>query len=154
MKRNFDFHVHSNVSDGSFAPGDLVRAAAGEGIEFLAITDHDTVSGVAEAVEAGKEAGVVVIPGLEISIEFGPGTFHLCGYGIDIENGKLRSALDFVQEERKNRNDLIIARLNGIGVMVTMAEVRAVAGADQVGRPHFAKVIIAGGYAETFQGIC
>ncbi|MCK5101028.1 MAG: PHP domain-containing protein, partial [Desulfobacteraceae bacterium] len=153
MKRNFDFHVHTNASDGSFAPAELLEKALNEGIKVLAITDQDTISGVAEAVQKGEELGIEVIPGLEISIDFDPGTFHLCGYGINVDNDALKTALEFVQNARRNRNDLIIEKLKTVGVELNMTEIKAVAGPDQIGRPHFARVIIAKGYAETVQEV-
>ncbi|MBN2417078.1 PHP domain-containing protein [bacterium] len=153
MMKKFDFHIHTNASDGSCTPEELVEKAAREGVTLLAVTDHDTVSGVAEAVRAGKRLGVRVIPGLEISIDFGPGTFHLCGYGIDIRNGELLTALDFVQQARRNRNSIIVEKLNSIGVAITLDEVKAVAGPDQVGRPHFARVILDKGYAASVQEV-
>ncbi len=78
MKEKFDFHVHTTGSDGSLSPGNLVKKVMEEGLEIIAITDHDTIAGVGEAVEAGKEFGVMVIGGVEISIDFEPGTMHLC----------------------------------------------------------------------------
>lgn len=151
MQYNFDLHTHSNASDGSYAPRDLVKLAAESGVTTLALTDHDTVSGVAEALDAGKEFGVTVIKGVEISIDFSPGTMHVCGYGLDIENPVLQAGLNFVQEARRNRNPKIIEKLNALGLEITLDEVKAVAGPDQVGRPHFAKVLIQKGFVKTAQ---
>ena len=148
MKHNFDLHCHTNASDGSLSPAELVQKAAEEGITTIAITDHDTVSGVREALAAGAKYGVRVIPGVEISIDFQPGTMHVCGYFIDIDNPELCRGLEFVQEARRNRNPQIIQKLNTLGLAITMEEVQAVAGPDQVGRPHFAKVLLQKGYVE------
>ncbi|MDO9548805.1 MAG: PHP domain-containing protein [Candidatus Marinimicrobia bacterium] len=139
---NFDLHTHSNASDGSYSPGDLLKLAAESGVTTLALTDHDTVSGVAEAVVAGKQYGVTVIPGVEISIDFSPGPMHICGYYLDIDNPELQAGLNFVQVARRNRNPRIIEKLNALGLDITLDEVKAVAGPDQVGRPHFAKALI------------
>ena len=151
MQQNFDLHTHSNASDGSYAPGDLVKLAAKSGVTTLALTDHDTVSGIAEAQAAGKKYGVTLIPGVEISIDFTPGTMHICGYYLDIDNTELRAGLNFVQVARRNRNPRIIEKLNVLGVAITLDEVKAVAGPDQLGRPHFAQVLVQKGYARDTQ---
>ena len=148
---NFDFHMHSNASDGSYSPGDLVKLAADSGVTTIALTDHDTVSGIGEALAAGKQYGVAVIPGVEISIDFSPGVMHVCGYYLDIDNPKLQAGLNFVQEARRNRNPKIIEKLNALGLDITLDEVKAVAGPDQLGRPHFAKVLIQKGYVKNTQ---
>lgn len=147
-KSTFDFHVHSNASDGSLSPRDVIRKASEEGLDVIAITDHDTTAGIGEAVAAGKEFGVTVIPGVEISIDFQPGTNHLCGYFIDIENDQLRSGLQFVQDARRNRNPIIVQKLNDLGLEITMPEIIEQAGGDQIGRPHFAKVLLKKGYVK------
>ena len=151
MQQNFDLHTHSNASDGSYAPADLVRLAAECGVTTLALTDHDTVSGIAEAQAAGEKYGVTLIPGVEISIDFTPGTMHICGYYLDPENTELQAGLNFVQVARRNRNPRIIEKLNVLGVAITLDEVKAVAGPDQLGRPHFAQVLVQKGYARDTQ---
>lgn len=151
MQQNFDLHTHSNASDGSYAPADLVELAAEHGIYTLALTDHDTVSGVGEAISTGEKYGVTVIPGVEISIDFSPGTMHVCGYFLDIDNPELKTGLAFVQNARRDRNPKIIEKLNALGMAITLDEVRAVAGPDQVGRPHFARVLVQKGYVKSTQ---
>ena len=146
IKQIFDFHVHTNASDGSFSPLTLVKKAKKEGMATIAITDHDTVGGVKEAVEAGQSLGVDVISGVELSIDFSPGTMHLCGYFIDIANERFQQGLQFVQEARLNRNPQIIRKLNDLGMNITISEVNKEAGGDQVGRPHFANVLLKKGY--------
>jgi len=148
MKNTFDFHVHSNASDGSLSPHDVVRKAGEEGLELVAITDHDTTAGISDAVEAESDSGVTVIPGVEISIDFQPGTNHLCGYFIDIENDELKDGLQFVQDARSNRNPMIVQKLNDLGIDITMSEIAEQAGGDQIGRPHFAKVLVQKGYVK------
>ncbi|MGC9363883.1 MAG: PHP domain-containing protein [Fidelibacterota bacterium] len=151
MQQNFDLHTHSNASDGSYAPADLVELAAENGIHTLALTDHDTVTGVTAAMKAGEQFGVSVIPGVEISIDFSPGTMHVCGYFLDIDNSELKTGLAFVQDARRNRNPKIIEKLNALGMAITLDEVKAVAGPDQVGRPHFARVLVQKGYVKSTQ---
>ncbi|NQT26442.1 PHP domain-containing protein [candidate division KSB1 bacterium] len=149
VKQNFDFHVHTNASDGSYDPGELVKYVAEQGLNTIAITDHDTVSGVEKALQAGKTFSVTVIPGVEISVDYSPGTMHICGYFIDINNDILNSGLDFVQKARKERNPQIIKKLNDAGIDITLDEVKQIAGPDQVGRPHFAKVLLEKGIVKS-----
>jgi predicted metal-dependent phosphoesterase TrpH len=151
MKQNFDLHAHSNTSDGSFSPTELVEYASKNDIKTLALTDHDTINGIDEAVKAGEKFGVTVIAGVEISIDFNPGTMHICGYNIDIENKNLNEKLGIVQHARKNRNSVIVDKLNSAGVDITLDEIKKVAGPDQVGRPHFARVMMEKGYVTTVQ---
>ena len=148
MKQAFDFHVHTNASDGSFSPADLIKKARKEGVATIAIADHDTVGGIEEAIKAGEIFGVNVIPGVEVSIDFSPGTMHLCGYLIDIKNEELQEGLRFVQEARLNRNPQIIKKLNDLGINITMEEVIQEAGGDQIGRPHFANILLKKGYVK------
>ncbi len=148
MKEKFDFHAHSTASDGSLSPRNLVKKAKKEGLEIIAITDHDTIAGVREAVGAGKEFDVTVIAGVEISIDFEPGTMHLCGYFLDIENQQFNNALQYIQQARLNRNPQIIDKLNQAGVDITMNEVQEAAQGKQIGRPHMAKVMLAKNYVK------
>ncbi|MHC4417284.1 MAG: PHP domain-containing protein, partial [Planctomycetota bacterium] len=123
MKENFDFHVHSNASDGSLSPRDLVRKARQEQVQVIALTDHDTTDGVEETISAGEQSVVTVVPGVEISIDYSPGTMHLCGYFIDVNNEELKEGLEFVQGARLSRNPQILERLNAMGIDITIAEV-------------------------------
>ena len=117
----------------------------------MALTDHDTINGVDEAVKAGEKFGVTVIAGVEINIDFDPGTMHICGYNIDIENKNLNDKLGIVQHARKNRKGVMVDKLNSAGVAITLDEIKKVAGPDQVGRPHFARVMMEKGYVTTVQ---
>jgi hypothetical protein len=146
MVMKYDLHSHTTASDGTYTPAELVKKASALKIEHLAITDHDNVNGVQEALQAGQKDGVNVIPGVEISVEFQPGTMHVCGYFVDINNDILNEKLAFVQQARRDRNPKIIEKLNEQGVEITLQEVQEVAGSDQVGRPNIAKVLIQKGY--------
>ncbi len=146
-----DLHMHSTCSDGTFRPADLVREARGAGITRMALTDHDTVEGLAEAAEAARREGVAFLGGLEISAEFGPGTLHILGYGFDPEEPHLLERLAFVQKCRADRNPIIVERLNALGLDVTLKEIAARAGGDLVGRPHFAQTLLDKGYVSSRQ---
>lgn len=146
MRQKFDLHVHTSASDGSLTPRQLVERAKELSIATIAITDHDTIAGVTEAIEAGVGLGVNVIPGVEISVDYGPGTMHLCGYCFDIADKRLLDALRRVRDGRASRNPRIIEKLNALGMSIAMEEVAGEAGGDVIGRPHMASVLVKKGY--------
>ncbi len=146
-----DLHVHSSASDGVRRPREVVRHAADLGLKALALTDHDTVAGVAEAEAAGKELGVEVIPGVEISAEFEDGACHLCGYWIDPAEPHLAKVLATAQGGRDRRNREILGRLNDLGVALTMDEVVGQAGEEgTVTRAHFARAMLERGLVKSW----
>jgi hypothetical protein len=146
-----DLHSHSTYSDGSSSPHELVRLAAEAGACALAITDHDTVAGLAEGRAAARAAGVEFIDGIEISAEYSPGTMHILGYYIDAESEALLSTLEELRDARDNRNPKIASRLQALGIDISYDEVQALAGNEVVGRPHFARVLLEKGYVESIQ---
>ena len=140
--------MHTLHSDGSLSTRELVTLARSKNLSCIALTDHDTVSGVDEACNVGKELGVEVIPGIEISAIFEPGTMHILGYFLDPTNSELLAGLAPIQNARSERNPKIIQKLRELGIDITLEEVEKVSGGDQVGRPHFARVLIDKGYAK------
>lgn len=141
-----DLHAHTTASDGSLSPAELVQLAKGRGLTAVAVTDHDTVDGVQEAIEAGSKAGVDVVPGLEFSAEYSPGTMHLLGLEIDPYESNLRKELAKRRHDRDERNPRIAEALRQLGFDISMEEVEAAAGGDVIGRPHFGKVMARKGY--------
>ncbi len=159
-----DLHTHTTVSDGGDSPSELVSKAKAAGISAIAVTDHDNDSGCDEAVAAGEKLGVEVIRGVEISCDvedlsargFSPSgrpTMHLLGYFIPADENPLSSALAELQEHRANRNRLMVDRLNELGIPMTFEEVEAEAGGPgaQIGRPHFAAVLVRHGAVPDYQ---
>lgn len=146
-----DLHTHSTASDGSFPPAEVVRLAKDAGLKALALTDHDTTDGLEEAVAAGQELGVEVIPGVEISAQFTDDTMHILGYFIDFRDGKLAERLAVLKQARKERNPKIVAKLNALGVSITMEQVDRLSGGGQVGRPHIARALLESGYVKSMQ---
>jgi predicted metal-dependent phosphoesterase TrpH len=146
-----DLHTHSNASDGSFAPAEVVQRAKEGGLAALALTDHDTVDGLTEAVAAGERYGVEVIPGVEISAQYPGGTMHILGLLVDYHNGLLEERLAVLKQARIDRNPKIIAKLNAIGVNITLARVQEISGGGQVGRPHIARALMEAGYVKSLQ---
>jgi 3',5'-nucleoside bisphosphate phosphatase len=159
-----ELHAHTTVSDGGDSPSELVAAAANAGIDVLAVTDHDNDAGCTEAQETGESIGVEVIRGVEISCDvedlaargYSPAarpTMHLLGYFVPQEANPLSDALADLQHHRANRNQLIVERLNELGIPVTFEEVESEAGGPgaQIGRPHFAAVLVRHGAVTDYQ---
>ena len=151
-----DLHCHSTASDGTLAPADVVRLAKRRDLSALALTDHDTVNGVAEAAATAAELGIDFLPGIEISAEYPhPGTMHLLGYGINPDSPVLRSLTETLLGGRDDRNPKIIAKLQSLNVAITMEEVEAEAKVEQsekkkpIGRPHIAAVLLRKGYVSS-----
>ena len=141
-----DLHTHSSRSDGTEAPADLVRAAAAARLDVVALTDHDTAVGWTEAEEAAAEAGVELVPGMEISCKHRGRGVHLLAYWPDPAYPALVALLRMVVEGRDQRVPRMVERLQDLGHDVTVDEVLAqAAGAPSVGRPHVADVLVAKG---------
>ena len=100
-----DLHVHSNISDGTKSPREVVKHASDVGVSVMALTDHDTVGGVAEAKEAAKEFGIVLIPGIEISAGFKDRDIHILGYFVNEESEEFNNILKAAWEKREERKD-------------------------------------------------
>jgi len=137
-----DLHLHTTHSDGSLSPTDVLRLAHKAGVTALAITDHDIVTGIPEALAAGAELGIEIIPGVEISSRVGNSELHILGYFLHWQDPELNQRLATLRESRHSRNPQIIERLRALGLDVTYEEVRALAGTDAVGRPHIARLLM------------
>lgn len=145
MEKYIDLHTHSLKSDGSMTPTEVVAEAKKAGLAAIALSDHDTIDGVREAIDAGKKLGVEVIPAIEMSVQSKTET-HILGYFIDIENPDLLRMLKEVVDLRIERNHVTCQRLNELGFDITLEEVRALAPNNFVGRAHFARVMMDKGY--------
>ncbi len=123
-----DLHTHTTHSDGTFAPVELIKLAKEKSLRAIAITDHDTVSGVAESVKLGAAYDLEVIPAIEISARFKFGEIHVLGYDIDWQNQNLAAALTDLRDGRDERNPEIVEKLRALGFDIDYDEVKAVAG--------------------------
>lgn len=142
-----DLHTHSNRSDGTDSPADLVRKAADAGLDVVALTDHDSTAGWAEADEAADEVGIRLVHGVEISARYLGCSVHLLGYEFDPTHPALVEELEKVLAGRDNRLPVTLEKLTELGMPLTEADVQAVAGeAVATGRPHVADAMIARGY--------
>ena len=137
-----DLHLHTTHSDGSFSTGEVMAFAKQAGLAALAITDHDIVEGIPEAMAIGKELGIEVVPGVEISSRFGETELHILGYFLNWTDPLLAQRLRTLRDSRHLRNPKIIQRLNELGIPITYEEVRALAGTESVGRPHIARLLM------------
>ncbi|AET61619.1 protein trpH [Paenibacillus terrae HPL-003] len=149
----YDLHTHTQASDGMQTPADNVRWAKEKGLAGVAITDHDTVAGLEEALEEGQRLGITVVPGVEISTRAGGKDIHILGYFMDFRNEVFLERLEKLRQARDTRNDLILSRLRSLGVEITLDEVVATMGRplapdESIGRPHMADTLVQKGYAK------
>ncbi|GAA0620759.1 PHP domain-containing protein [Kribbella sandramycini] len=141
-----DLHTHSNRSDGTDPVAGLIAHAHQAGLDVIALTDHDTADGWVEGRQAAEELGIGFVPGIEISCKLNGISVHLLGYLLDPSVPALAEELRIVRDGRTDRIPSIVARLNSIGVPVTVDEVLAQAtGTPSVGRPHVADALVANG---------
>ncbi|MGP0585863.1 PHP domain-containing protein [Paenibacillus timonensis] len=150
-EERYDLHTHTQASDGMNQPAENVRLAKEKGLTGLAITDHDTVAGIAEALLAGKELGLDVVPGIEISTRVGEKDIHVLGYYVDPEDKRFKERLARLRSVREERNGLIIAKLQQLGLSITLEEVKAglsrpLRPDESLGRPHIADTLVRKGY--------
>ena len=146
-----DFHTHSTHSDGLRTPAELVDLAAGRGVRVMALTDHDTLDGLAEAeAAAARHPGFTLVPGVELSCDV-PGTeVHILGYFIDRHRRELVEQLDRFRAGRIDRAQRIIDALERLGAPIEWSRVQELAGEASVGRPHIAQALLEAGHIESF----
>ena len=138
-----DLHIHTTASDGTVSPADVVAEAKAAGLSAIAITDHDTVTGIPEALAAGAECGIEVIPGIELSTRY-EGPVHILGYCIDCDNPDLKSELKGIVDDRDTRNEKLVSLMRAGGISISYDDMKSRFG-EVIGRPHFATVLIESG---------
>ncbi len=153
MIRTIDLHAHTTASDGDLSPTQLVWWAKASRLSAIAITDHDTTDGIAEALTAGQKYGVEVIPGIELSadIDLPKAQCHLLGYLFDPNHAGLNARLTEVRANRNTRNARIVEKIQAHGWNVTLEEIEAVSGGEVVARPHIARVLVNRGFVASMQ---
>ena len=147
--RRIDLHLHTTHSDGSLPPAAVLALAHEANVTALAITDHDITAGLPEAMKAGAEYGIEVIPGIEISSRYLDTELHILGYFLDWQDPLLNERLTQLRASRHQRNPLIVQKLQDLGLAITYDEVQQLAGTESVGRPHIARVLMAKGYVSS-----
>jgi len=151
-----DLHIHTSASDGTYSPTEILALASDLQIGAIAIADHDTLDGSREALSAGIPQRMGFITGVEISAERPPffpgkGSCHILGYRVNLDDPNLNQTLEKLQNARKDRNPRILERLRSLGFDMAMEDIQQAAGPKgQIGRPHFAQVMLNKGYVPTF----
>ncbi len=142
-----DLHTHTTASDGIYSPRELIDRAIEDGCRIMAVTDHDTVGGLPEAVEYARRKDFILVPGIEFSIDFKGGSFHLVGLNVDHDNVALQEVLDDLQKKRNARLAGMLDDLSKNGIIIREEEVIAEARGESLGRPHVARVLVRHGHA-------
>ena len=151
MKSKGDFHLHSTASDGVHRPSWVMETAHARGVRVLALTDHDTTEGLAEATVAAKGLGLRLVPGMELSTDLGPADVHLLAFGFDVGARPLQEFLKSQREGRIGRTLTILEILAKHGMSLDMSRVLEIAGDATVGRPHVARALIEKGFVASVQ---
>ncbi len=151
-KVKIDLHIHSTASDGTLTPSEILTLAENLHLGAISLTDHDAVDGNREILQNGIPGSMGFLTGVEISAmppSLFPvfGSFHILGYGINIEDNALNQTLTILQDARKNRNPQIIKKLNALGIKIDLNQVRQFSGKCQLGRPHIAGYLVHKGFA-------
>ena len=145
-----DLHTHSLRSDGALEPEALVERAAARGVTIQALSDHDTLDGIAEAIAAGQRTGVRIIPSTELNTESEWGDVHILGYFMDPADTALEARLRWLRENRGRRIELMVERLNAPGHPVSLERVLAIANGGALGRPHLAQALFEAGHVASY----
>ena len=149
MSAVVDLHLHTLASDGRLSPTELVRLAASQGLKTIAVTDHDTTDGLAEAFEAAKGfPGLRIIPGIELSADVPGDEVHVLGYFINPDDADLQAELVRFREGRVDRAKTMVEKLGQLGIHVEWERVQHFAGDGAVGRPHIAMALVEAGYCQ------
>lgn len=147
-----DLHFHSTASDGRYKPAELIAKAAALGLKIVALTDHDSIEGIAPAMEAAKAyPDLTFIPGVEISTDLPDGEAHILGYFIDYTDPQFKKELEKFRDSRTGRGRRMVEKLNAMGIKIDWARVQAIAGDGAIGRPHVAQAMLEKGYIQTFE---
>ncbi|MCI0508230.1 MAG: PHP domain-containing protein [Gammaproteobacteria bacterium] len=149
----YDLHAHSIVSDGSLTPAELVARAKLMGVDVLALTDHDATDGLAEAGQAATEQGIILVPGVEVSVTWNGATIHIIGLGIDPQCAALQEGLKKLREFRKWRAGEIARRLSAKGIDGALEGAEKFATGALISRTHFARFLVENGYARDIRDV-
>jgi hypothetical protein len=140
-----DLHTHSNRSDGTFTPSEVVRTAAERHLDVVALVDHDTTDGLDEALAAGRELGVEVVPGVEFSAEHERTSVHVLCYFMDVANPDFQAELRRLRDDRFRRGEMMVEKLQALGLPISFDRVREIAAGGNIVRPHVAQAMVEAG---------
>ncbi len=141
----YDLHTHSNRSDGTLAPAEVMVLAAQRDLAGVALTDHDTFDGLEEAAAAASELGLDFVPGIEFSAEYDDASLHILGYWVDPDDAAIEAELLRLTATRFRRGEMIVEKLRELGFDVSIERVRELAGGDAIARPHIAEAMVEAG---------
>ena len=150
--RRADLHVHTTASDGMLTPEETVYEAARVGIYAVGIADHDTIEGVGPALAVADDAGVIVVPGVEINTDVGDDELHILGYYVDPHSEAFAEHILTLRTGRHERGKRIVEQLNAAGLEITFERVKEIADDASIGRPHVARAIVEAGYVRSING--
>lgn len=145
-----DLHTHSVRSDGALTPAELVRRAAERGVRIQALSDHDTLAGIAEAQAEGDRLGVRIIPATELNTESEWGDVHVLGYFVDPADAAFEDRMRWLRDNRGRRVELMVENLNRLGYTISLERVREIAQGGSLGRPHVAQALFEAGHVPTY----
>ena len=147
MEHKVDLHLHTTVSDGRLTPSELVKYTAEQGLEVIAVSDHDITDGLDEAYATAQEyPHMTIIPSIELSTDVPGDEVHMLGYFIDYEDNEFQAILNKFREGRLDRGELMVGKLAEYGMKIEWERVLEIAGEGSVGRPHVALALVEKGY--------
>jgi predicted metal-dependent phosphoesterase TrpH len=147
----YDLHAHSDRSDGTLSPDEVVALAGRRDLAGIALTDHDTFDGLDEAAAAAEELGLDFVPGIEFSAEYDGASLHILGYWVDPHDEAVNAELDRLSATRFRRGELIVEKLRELGFEIDFERVRRIAGGQTIARPHVAQAMVEAGIVATEQ---
>jgi predicted metal-dependent phosphoesterase TrpH len=150
MDGKVDLHMHTTHSDGFYSTSEIVNKAKQKGLDAISITDHDSTNAIEEATVLGKELGIEVIPGVEISSEHNGKEVHILGYFFDHTNKEFARYLSFFREERVKRAERIVKKLESLGLHLTFDDIISVSKNSAIGRPHIAQAMVKRGLVSSY----
>ena len=148
MEKLTDLHTHSTASDGTFSPSEVAALAKEAGLASVALTDHDTTDGLDEFMEAGRSLGIETIPGIELAAGYKNTELHIVGLFVDYKSSALKESMEFIVNERNERNKKMIKALSRIGMEISLRELEENAGGNIITRAHYANVMVNRGYVK------
>lgn len=146
-----DLHLHTTASDGEYNPKDVIKLAKENGVDTVAIADHDTVAGLEEAIEEGKKIGVEVISAVELNANVEKGKMHILGYYMDYKDAEFVKAMESLKKDREDRNNEFIDEFHKQNVNITLEQVKKYAIGSIIAKPHFARALYDNGYIKDIE---
>jgi len=147
-----DLHLHTTISDGALTPEEVVEYAHKERLAAIAITDHDITDGIKIAIEAASKYGLEIVPGVELSSDYGKKEVHILGYYMDCSNEEFQKKLILFRKARYERAEEMVRRLKSLGMEIDFERVEEIAGKGSIGKPHIAQVLVEKGYVSSIPG--